>query len=321
MIASIRTVVFLFFGLVATAASAQNYPGKVVKIIVPYGPAGISDIAARTIGAKLSTLWKQSVVVENRVGGAGVIGTSAVANAAPDGYTLLVATVAEFTVSPHLGKQTFNIQKDFVPIMMLTDTPLMLVAHASAPFNNVRELVAYAKTQPGGVSFASPGIGTLNHLTGEHFGSATGAKMVHVPYKGGGQAAAAIASGEVPLGVAGVTVVAGHIDAGRIKAIGVASEQRIKTRADWPTMIEAGIPDFVASNWVAMAAPAGTPADVLAKINADVNQVLKMPEVRDQLVKIGADPVGGPPEVLAARIRKDSERYRKVIEQINLKLD
>jgi tripartite-type tricarboxylate transporter receptor subunit TctC len=321
MIHLLHTAVGLLFAFGTCMAVAEGYPSRPVKIVVPYGPGGISDIAARSIGNKLSMLWKQPVLVENRVGGAGVIGTSAVANAAPDGYTLLIATVAEFTVSPHLGKQPFNAQRDFTPIMMLTDTPLMLVANASAPFNNVRELVNYAKSQPGGLSFASPGVGTLNHLVGEHFGAVTGVKMVHIPYKGGAQAAMAIVSDEVALGVAGATVVMAHIDAGRLKPIGVASGQRIKMRPDWPTMADSGIPDFVDSNWVAMAAPAGTPADVLAKINADVNQVLKMEDVREKITRSGAEPVGGPPDVLAARIKKDSARYAKVIDHIKLKLD
>jgi tripartite-type tricarboxylate transporter receptor subunit TctC len=311
----------LFFALAACVASAQSYPNKLVKIIVPYGPAGISDIAARTLGTKLSAMWKQPVVVENRVGGAGVIGANAVAKAAPDGYTLLIGTVAEFTVTQHLGKQPFNPVRDFIPIILLTDTPLMLVANAGAPFNNVREMVAYSKSQSGGLSFASPGIGTLNHLAGERFAFETGAKLTHIPYKGGAQAALAVVSGEVPVGVAGATVVMAHIDAGKLKPIGVASQQRLKSRPEWPTLAEAGIADFVSSNWVAMAAPTGTPPEIIAKLNADVNTVLKMDDVREQLAKIGAEPVGSTPDVLAARIRVDSERYGKIIDHIKLKID
>ncbi len=316
-----RSAVGMLLWLAASVSIAQGYPNKVVRIIVPYGPGGISDIAARTIGNKLSVMWKQPVIVDNRTGGAGVIGTGAVVNAAPDGYTLLIATVSDFTVTPHLGKQTFNVQTDLVPIMMLTEVPIMLVAHPSAPFNNVRELVAYGKTRPDGVSFASPGIATLNHLTGEQFGAATGVKMVHIPYKGGGQAVAAAVSGEVSLSVSAVSVAKSLIETGRLKAIGVASEHRLKSNPQWPTIIEAGIADFVASNVVVLAAPAGTPPDVIAKINSDVNQVLRMDDVREQIVKSGAEPVGGGPEVLRAVIRKDSERYKKLIGTMNFKLD
>ena len=303
------------------AAFARTFPEKVVKIVVPYGPAGISDIAARTLAAKLAARWNQPVVVENRTGGAGVIGTGAVAGAAPDGHTLLVATVAEFTVTPHLGRQGFDVARDLVPVALLTDTPMMVVAHAKAPFNDLRELVAHAKTQPDGISFASPGIATLNHLTGAHLGSAAGAKLVHIPYKGGGQAVAAVVGGEVPLAVAGVSVVKSHIEAGRLKAIGVATQQRLKSNPQWPTLEESGLPGLLASNWVAMAAPPGTPAELVARINADVNEVLQMEDVRAQLLQGGAEPVGGRPQVLVDRIRMDSERYRKVIQAIGLKLD
>lgn len=305
----------------AAAASLAAYPERVVKIVVPYGPAGISDIAARTIANKLSAKWGHSVIVENRAGGAGLIGTGAVASAPADGYTLLVATVAEFTVTPHLSKQGLDAARALVPVALVSDTPLTVVANANAPFGNLRELVAYAKTQRAGVSFASPGIGTLNHLAGEHLGSAAGIKLVHIPYKGGGQSVASVVGGEVPLGVAGVSVVKAHIEAGRLKVIGVAAEQRLASNPQWPTFIEQGLPGFVASNWVAMAAPAHTADDVIAKINADVNEVLRMPDVRAQLVESGADPVGGGPEVLSARIRTDSERNRKVIQAIGLKLD
>lgn len=321
MIKLFRAGIGLFFALAAYMASAQSYPNRVVKIIVPYGPAGISDIAARIVGNKLSVMWKQPVVVDNRVGGAGVIGANAVAKAAPDGYTLLIGTVAEFTVTQHLGKQPFNPLRDFTPIILLTDTPLMIVANAGTPFNNVREMVAYSKSQRGGLSFATPGIGTLNHLTGERFALETGARMAHIPYKGGAQAALAVVSGEVPVGVAGATVVMAYIDAGKLKPIGVASEQRLKSRPEWPTLAEAGILDFVSSNWVAMAAPTGTPPEIIAKLNADVNTVLKMDDVREQLAQIGAEPVGSTPEVLAARIRKDAERYGKIVEHIKLKID
>jgi tripartite-type tricarboxylate transporter receptor subunit TctC len=305
----------------ATRSFGATYPDRSVRIIVPYGTGGISDIAARIIGNKLAAMWKQGVIVDNRPGGAGAIGTGAVASAVPDGYTLLLATGSEFTVTPHLSKQPYEVARDFVPLALLTDTPLMLVANANAPFNNVRELVAHGKAQGGGVSFASPGVGSLNHLAGEHFGAATGVKMVHIPYKSGAQAVAAVVSGEVSLGVSGVSVVKAQIESGRLKPLGLAAEQRLKSNPQWPTMIEAGLPGFVASNWVAMAAPTGIPADIAAKINADINEVLQMEDVRSQLVQSGAEPVGGKPEILAARIRVDSDRYRKLIQSIKLKLD
>lgn len=324
-----RRAVAAFTALVAIATttvvpaetSAKSFPDKPVRIIVPYGPAGISDMAARILGAKLASKWGQAVVVENKPGGAGLIGTTAAAQAAPDGYTLLLATVAEFAVTPHMSKHSLEATKGLVPIALLTDTPLVLVANPKAPFNNLRELVAYAKSQPNGLSYASPGVATLNHLTGEYLAVATGIKLVHIPYKGGGQSAAAVVAGEVPMGVSAMSVAKAAIDGGRLRAIGVSSEQRLKSAPEWPTIAESGLPDFVASNWVAVAAPAGTPKAIVAKINTDINDALQAGDVRSQLAQTGAAPVGGKPEALATRIRIDSARYQKVIQAAGLKLE
>jgi tripartite-type tricarboxylate transporter receptor subunit TctC len=221
---ALTTACGLLILLGAFAASAQDYPARTVRIVVPYAPGGVSDIAARVIGGKLAELWKQPVVVENRTGGGGVVGTSAVAKSAPDGHTLLIATVAEFSLLQHLYPNlSFNAQRDFAPILILTDTPQMWAAAANAPFSSVQEMIAYAKSRPEGLAFASPGNGTLNHLVGERFALETGIKLVHVPYKGGAPAATALASGEVPVGMVAATAVAPHIKSGRVKAIAVTT--------------------------------------------------------------------------------------------------
>jgi tripartite-type tricarboxylate transporter receptor subunit TctC len=310
------------FFIISTAVYSQSYPNKPVKIIVPYGPGGISDIAARMIGAKLSEIWKQPVIVENKVGGGGNIGTGIVARSDPDGYTLLVATVAEFTIAQHLNKQTsVNPLRDFTPISLLTDTPMLIVANINAPFNNLRQLAEYSKLSSSGISFATPGVGTLNHLTGERLATEMGIKLVHIPYKGGAQASLAVVSGETPLGVAGAGVVMAHVDAGKLKVLAVASQQQIKGHPNWPTVIDAGFPDFIASNWVALAAPRGTPQKIILKIHSDVSAILRMDDVREQLTKMGSDPIGSSPEVLAERINRDSIRYSKVIEITNMRSD
>jgi tripartite-type tricarboxylate transporter receptor subunit TctC len=319
---ALTTACGLLMLLGAFAASAQDYPARTVRIVVPYAPGGVSDIAARVIGGKLAELWKQPVVVENRTGGGGVVGTSAVAKASPDGYTLLIATVAEFSLLQHLyANLSFNAQRDFAPILILTDTPQMWAAAANAPFSSVQEMIAYAKSRPEGLAFASPGNGTLNHLVGERFALETGIKLVHVPYKGGAPAATALASGEVPVGMVAATAVAPHIKSGRVKAIAVTTERRIPLGPEWPTVAESGLPGFIASTWVAMVAPAGTPPAVIAKVNADVNAVLKLDDVRDRLSSIGTYPVGSTPEELAAKMRDESARYGRVIEKIKLKVD
>ena len=312
----------LFAALVASTAAGQDYPSRPVRIVVPYAPGGVTDIAARIVGNKLSDFWKQQVVIENRPGGGGVVGTEAVAKATPDGYTLLVGTVSEFAITHHLyAKFPLNPLKDFAPVVLLSDTPLMFAANANAPFNTVREMMAYANAQPGGLAFSSPGNGTLNHLTGERFAFETHTKMLHVPYKGGGPAGAAIASGEVPVGLVAASSAIAFIKAGRAKAIAVTAARRIPLGPDWPTVAESGVPGFEASNWVAMAAPAGTPRDIIAKINADSNRALKLLDVRERLTAVGSDAVGSTPEELATKIRDDSERYGKTVGLLKLKLD
>jgi tripartite-type tricarboxylate transporter receptor subunit TctC len=274
------------------------------------------------IGSKLSEIWRQPVIVENKVGGGGTIGTGFVSRSDPDGYTLLVATVAEFTIAQHLNKQiNLNSLRDFTPISLLTDTPMLIVANMNAPFNNLRQLAEFSKQSPAGVSFATPGVGTLNHLTGERLAAEMGIKLVHIPYKGGAQASLAVVSGETPLGISGAAVVMSHVDSGKLKILAVASQSQIKGHPDWPTAIDAGLPDFVASNWVALAAPRGTPQKIVLKIQADVSAILQMDDVREKLIKAGSEPIGSSPEILTERINKDSIRYSKVIEITNLKAD
>jgi tripartite-type tricarboxylate transporter receptor subunit TctC len=300
----------------------QSFPNKPVKIIVPYGAGGISDIAARIIANKLSQMWQQAVIVDNKVGGGGFIAMNAVAKSDPDGHTLLVATVAEFTIAQHLNKnQSLNTANEFIPISLLLDTPMLIVANADKNINSVAQLINQSKAQTGGISFASPGIGTLNHLMGERFAAEAGAKLVHIPYKGGAQAVLAIVSGEAPIGVAGAAVVTSFIESGKLKVLGLASRQRSKDHPDWPTLIESGLKDFVESNWVAIAAPQGVPKEIIQKMNTDINKVLQLDDVKEQILKLGAEPVGSSPEILSERIKKDSDRYGKLIEKLKLKLD
>lgn len=300
----------------------QSFPNKPVKIIVPYGAGGISDIAARIMANKLSLMWQQAVIVDNKVGGGGFIAMNTVAKSDPDGYTLLVATVAEFTIAQHLNKnQSLNTANEFIPISLLLDTPMLIVVNADKNINSVSNLINMSKGQTGGLSFASPGIGTLNHLMGERFATESGAKLVHIPYKGGAQAVLALVSGEVPIGVAGAAVVTSFIDSGKVKVLGVASRQRLKDHPDWPTLIESGLKDFVESNWVAIAAPQGVSKDIIQKINTDINKVLLQDDVKEQFIKIGAEPVGSTSESLSEKIKKDSDQYGKLIDKLKLKLD
>ena len=320
LIASLLLVLFAAF--IASSAGGQEYPSRPVRTIVPFAPGGIADIAGRIIGNKLSEMWKQQVIVENRSGANGLIGTQTVTTAAPDGYTLLIGVASQFAILHNFyPKYPVNPLKELAPIVLLTDTPLMFAANASLPFNTVREMIAYAKTQPGGLAYSTPGNGTLNHLTGERFALETGMTMLHVPYKGGGPAGAAIAAGEVPIGVVAASSAISFIKAGRVKAIAVTTARRIALGPEWPTVSESGVPGFDASNWTALAAPAGTSRDIIAKISADTNRVLKMPDVRERLAVVGSVVLGSTPEELGALIRDESERYARLAKQLNLKLD
>jgi tripartite-type tricarboxylate transporter receptor subunit TctC len=317
-----RTVTAFLLAAVASLAFAQEYPSRPVRFISPYPPGGVVDIAARLVGAKLGELWKQQIIVENRTGGGGTVAADHVAKSAADGYTYLFATVSDFCITPHTySKLPYDIRRDFTPVLIATETPIMLAAHSGAPFSNLQELVAHSRTLPGGLSYSSPGLGTLNHLTGERLALATGAHLVHVPYKGGGPAGTAVAAGEVPFGVLAASSAAPHIKTGRVKAIAVATEQRISLGPDWPTIIEAGVAQFTASQWVGVALPVGTPRAVVDKANHAMNLVLKMPELRERLNALGSEPAGTTSQEMVERMRAESAQFARIVQRIKLKLD
>lgn len=317
-----RFVMALELALASVLAAAQSFPHKQVRFISPYAPGGVTDIAARLTGAKLAEIWKQPVIVDNRVGGGGTIGMDAGAKALPDGHTLLFATVADLTIIPFgYAKLPHNIARDFAPIVLATDTPLVWAAHRDAPFGTLTELIAYSKATPGGVSYGSPALGSLNHVVVEQFASLTGANLVHIPYKGGGPAGTALAGGEVPLGMLAVSSVAAHTKTGRVKALAVTSERRSVLGPEWPTMAEAGVSGINGSQWVAVLGPVGLPRAIIDKVNADFNEVLKAADLREKLAAVGAEPMGSTPEAVTVRIKQNTEEYRRVVETLKLKLD
>lgn len=319
---AVRILACITLATAAAGVLAQDYPAKPVRLISPYPPGGVVDLAARVIGAKLSDLWKHQAVVETRAGGGGVIGTEFVAKAAADGYTVLFATVGEFAITPHAySRLGYDVERDFAPVSIVTETPLLWAANANAPFNTLAELIAHAKAQPKGLSFASAGNATLNHLTGERFAVEVPANLVHVPYKGGGPAGAAIVAGEVQVGVVAASVVAAHIKAGRIKPLAVTADRRIALGPDWPTVVEAGFPTLVASQWVGVAVPSGTPRAVIDKLNTDINTVLKQGDLRERFSAVGSEATGTTPAQMGARIRTESAQFAAIVKRIGLKLD
>jgi len=308
--------------LAATNLCAQAWPSRPVTFVVPFAPGGGTDITARTIAAKLGTKWGQSVLVENRGGAGGLIGADVVAKAKPDGYTLLIANVGITSINPALySKMPYNAETAFVPVSLICELPFVLMTSPSFAPNSVKELVAYAKAKPGEVTFASSGPGGSPHLTAEIFQAATGTKMTHVPYKGGGPAMVDLMAGHVNLLFASVLESSGHIKAGKLKGLAISHAKRNPALPDVPTLAEAGVPNAESGSWIALLAPAGTPAAIVEKMNLDVREVVAAPDVAEKLVAQGAVPRAGTPKELQALIDADLKRYSRIIREQGLKAD
>ena len=276
----------------AAPAQAQNYPAKPIHILVPYAPGGITDIAARILGAKLTEAWGQQVVVENKPGGNGFIAMTAGAKAAPDGYTLIMATVGDVAINPAMFKEMpYDVQRDLAPIAMVSDAPMVLAANANAPYKSVAEVIAAAKAQPGRLSVATPGNGSVNQIVLEWMALNTGTQFQHIPYKGGAPAAAALAAGDIPLGVLASSSAAPHVKSGRVRPLAVTMAKRSKFSPEWPTLQEAGVKEVDASNWTALFAPKAVPQAIIDKLNAEVVKILNMPDVKERFAGGGVDTI------------------------------
>jgi tripartite-type tricarboxylate transporter receptor subunit TctC len=305
----------------ALSAGAQNYPAKPVRIVVPFPAGGGVDLTARTVGQKLTDYLGQQVVIDNRAGAAGTIGAEHVAKSAPDGYTLLVAGPGSVAVAPLLfPKLGYNPLKDLAPITMLVTMPYIIVAHPSVPAKNAAELIALAKANPGKLNMASGGAGTGQHLAGELFNVLAGIKMIHIPYKGTAPAIADIMGGHADLTFSDPSVLP-QLHAGRLKVLGVSGTKRYPPLPDVPTVNESGLPGFDALNWYPLMAPAGTPRDLVMKLNTEAIKALNSPDVRDKLMAQGLIPAPMSPEQLGQFIREDYERWARVIKAANVKLD
>lgn len=314
ILASAAVAVSLSLSLFAVpAAHAQKFPDHPLRLIVPYAPGGSVDIVGRLIAGKLSDVLGQQVVVENRGGGGATIGTGLVAKAAPDGYTLLLADIA-FGANPALNKQLpYDSLKDFQPVALVALLPSILVVDPALQLTSARDFVAHAKANPGKLNYSSAGIGSMNYLAGEMFKANTGIDVVHVPYQSGGQAIAAILGGQTQFVITTIPPVLQHVRAGKVKALAVSGRKRHPSVPDVPTFAEAGFPEFDVSLWQGVLVPAGTPAEIVARLNADLNRVLAMPDVRDRLTELGAEPVGGTPGEFAAFINGEVTRWGKLI--------
>jgi tripartite-type tricarboxylate transporter receptor subunit TctC len=306
----------------APAAFAQSYPGKPVRIIVPYSAGGGTDIVARAVGQKLGEIWGQSVIVDNRAGASGMIGAEAAARASADGYTLLMATPAEVATNHHLySKVSYNPERDFAPITLVAVTPLVVAVNPDVPAKNIQELVALARARPGTLGFATPGTGSTQHLSGEMLMSAAGIRLVHIPYKGAGQSIPDVVGGQVPLGIYGLLTISQQAKAGRLRVLAVTTLKRSSAAPDWPTLAESGFPGFDTSLWFGLLAPAATSKEIIVKIHTDVLRVLKLPDVRERIASQGADIVGNSPAEFATFIAAESAKYARIIKQAGVKLD
>ncbi|HEX7891670.1 MAG TPA: tripartite tricarboxylate transporter substrate binding protein [Ramlibacter sp.] len=311
-------------GAVALAGPvhAQAWPAKPVTIVVPFAAGGGTDIGTRIVAQKLSQLWGQAVVVDNRGGAGGNLGLDIVSRAKPDGYTLLTGNVGTQSINPTLYKKlTYNPDTSFTPIGLFAELPFVLAVTSSLPAKNVQELVALAKSQPDKLTYASSGSGGSPHLSAETFKQATGTKILHVPYKGGGAAMTDLMSGNVHMLFASVLELSGHIKSGKLKALAITSKQRVAALPDVPTLEESGVKGAESGSWLGLLAPAGTPQEVVDKASRDLQKVLAMPEVKDQLLAQGAVAKGGTPADFVQLIAADRKRYARVIIDNNLTAD
>ncbi len=308
--------------LVAGSAAAQsNFPDKPVRFIVPYPPAGATDITARIVGRTIAQNVGQQILIDNRGGAAGNIGTDLAAKSAPDGYTVLY-TLSSHTINPALyAKLPFDVEKDFAPITLVATIPQILVAHPSLPVGSVKELIALARKKPGALNYASAGTGSPGHLAGELFKIRTGTDIVHVPYKGGGPAVADLLGGQVPLMFVSIPSVLQYVKAGKLRALGVTTMKRSGSAQDIPTLAESGLPDYDVPSWLGALVPARTPAAIVTRLHQEFVKALQSREVKDALFAQGADAVGNTPAEFDAIIRMELKKWAKLIKDAGIKTE
>ena len=295
-------------------APAQSYPARVVRFIAPGPPGGATDILARTIAQKLTESWGQQVIVDNRAGASGIIGTELTARAAPDGYTIMMGHSGTHAINVGLRKTLpYDPVKDFAPITLVATAPNVLLVHPSLPARSVKELIALAKTKPGQFNYASPGVGFSQHLAGELFSTMAGTKMTHVAYKGSAPALTDVMAGNVLLMFSNIPACIAQVRSSRLRALGVSSLKRSSAMPEVPTIAESGLAGYEAIAWFGVFAPAGLPQDLVKRLHGDVVKILGQPDVRDRIVQQGADPVANTPEEFGKFVQTEIRKWAKVI--------
>ena len=297
----------------AIPAPAQQYPTKPVGFVVPFAPGGSTDTLARAIGIRLPEYLGQQVVIDNRPGANGDIGMLLVAKAPADGYTIVLGYIANLGIGPSLYKMPYDPVKDFAPVTQVAGASNIMTAHPSVPAKNLKEFVAYAKANPGAVNFATAGVASIGHLTGEYLNERAGMKMVHVPYKGSGQAISDLVGGHVKVMISGMASTLPHVKTGKLRALAVTGPQRSQAVPDVPTIAESGFPGFEARSWFGVLAPANTPKPVITRLHADIVKALQHPDVKQRLTGIGFEIVGSSPDEFGAYIRSEIKKWAKVV--------
>jgi tripartite-type tricarboxylate transporter receptor subunit TctC len=306
---------------VLAQAWAQTYPTKPVRLVVPFPPGGGTDTMARALAPRLTERLGQQVVIDNRPGAGATIGVEIASRAPADGYTLLLATITNAVGMSLYSKLAWDLRRDFAPVGLMATTPHIVVVHPSVPAKSIKELVALAKARPGDLLYSSAGSGTVTHLAGELFAHMTGAKMTHVPYKGGGPSVVALLSGEVGVAFSTMPSVIGHVRSGRVRGIAVTTRQRSAAVPDLPTVGEAGVPGFEVGSWYGISAPAGTPREIIARLSGDVARVLALPDVKERLARSGFEVLLSSPEEFGEFVRSEIDKWAKVVKASGVRID
>jgi tripartite-type tricarboxylate transporter receptor subunit TctC len=316
-----KAIVLVLGLLAAMAAWAQDWPAKAVHFIVPYPPGGGTDVIARIVQQRLSEALGQTIVIENRGGAGGALGTEAAAHAAPDGYTFLF-TLSSHTINPLLYKLNYDVERDFAPVTLIVSVPQLIATQPGAPIKTMQDVVAMAKAQPGTLNFASVGNGTPSHIAGELLKLKTGIDIVHIPYKGGGPAVADALGGQVSIAIVTMPAAISHVRAGKLRALAVTTLKRNPGAPEIPTVAEAlKIPDYEVDSWYALFAPAKTPAAIVARMQREMARTIQLPDVKQKLLEQGGDTVGSTPEHLDRVVKSELRKWAEVIRAAKIKVD
>lgn len=317
----VRVVLAILLAALAGVAPAQTWPSRTVTLIVPYPPGGGTDIIARIIQEPLTRALGQSIIIDNRGGAGGAVGTALAAKATPDGHTLLM-TLSSHTINPHVFKAGYDVERDFVPVSLVASLPQILTASPGAPFGDLKAMIAYAKANPGKLNYASVGNGSPSHIAGELLRLSTGIDIVHVPYKGGGPAVAANLGGEVPLMFVSIPPALAHVKAGKLRALAVTTLSRSPAAPEVPTVAEAlGLPDFEVDSWYALFAPAAVPPAIVARLQQEVARVAQLPDIREKLLLQGATAVGSTSEELDRLVKSEMVKWARVVREAKIRAD